>query len=581
MKFKYTRKNTSNGIIQNGDKSKPLDLPGWWVLLALTALVALAIFLLPQAGLWQKMQSMILSARGIQTVSFAESDSYFSNPYMGAVTFAKKRTSNYEGTIVVGGFTWAEIEKSKGNFDFREVENRNNYHYWVKDQNRQFMLGFALDNPTVSRKIDYNHIGIPIWLYEELKKEAETDYKQRLNRALQEGDRAAARAYEDALDRIRNDDAVMAEFNSSMKDNANIPGVGTFYRWSRDLPGGDVEYQVGFSPNYASPLIIEYHDKVLQAIANRYDNEKTYCIIMGSLGHWGEMHTYYILDRYAAGYYPSKEVASQYEKAYAKYFQNTLVSSRQPREVARDHNFGLHNHAFGHPQHTYDWFIDWFKNGYTCYFTGDSHPAMADFWKTAPSGAEFLSTGDNRFLKNSTIMDTIQQAKDTYLTWILQPWVPLNAETRFNMDKLLGKIGYRFAITEASFNKRVSAGENISITTKWRNGGTAPFYHDWPILVELQNSEGIVVAETVVIDSVRSLFPGTRKTFQTRLETPVNVAPGNYQLWVGIFNPENREAAIQLTLDDVPVRDHMVLIGEVEVSNRDHFAEPKLWLQNF
>ena len=514
-----------------------------------------------------------------QTHEFKDSTAYIPNPFMGPVGFAKNRISNYEGTIVVGGITWAEIERNKGQYDFTIAEMKNNYHFWVNEKNRQMMLGFVMDYPTPSNAIDYSHIDIPMWLYEELKKEAEADYNQRLDRARQEGNWAAVRAYEEALYRIRNDDQVMREFNRTFARTADIPGVGTFYRF-----GSGAGMQVGFSPNYHSPLILKYHDNVLAAVARRYDNDKTFCIVMGSLGHWGEMHTFFIQGPNYAGRYPGKAIASHYEQAYAKYFHNTLVSSRQPREVARDHDFGLHNHAFGHPQHTYDWFIDWFMNGYTCSYTGDSHPAMPDFWKRAPSGAEFLSTGDNKYLSNWHIDGTIQQAEDSYLTWILETWVPLHTETRTNMERLLSKIGYRFAITEAGFNKSVAAGENIALTTTWRNSGTAPFYHDWPIMVQLKNEQGKVVSGAIINPSVRSLFPGTSETYNTSIRTSSNLLPGQYDLYVGINNPGTGQPAISLAVEGLPNQGKLYHIGSIEVREAENDTEdkrlPALYLQS-
>jgi len=514
----------------------------------------------------------------ITTRTFKESGEYTSNPFMGPVARYSNKNPNYEGTIVVGGFTWAEIEKNKGEYDFTLAEKNNNYHYWINEKNRQFMHGLVMDSPSVSKKAGYDQIDIPMWLYEELKAEAVQTYSELLKHARATGDQSKISEYETALDKILNDQKVIDTFNRNMyladkipgpgereTGVANIPGVGTFYMWKMNLPDGKVEYQGGFSPNYSSPLLIEYHDRLMQAIARQYDNDNTFIIIMGSLGHWGEMHTTYIRGENDVGRYPSIAVASQYEQAYARYFKNTIVSSRYPRQVALDNNFGLHNHAFGHPQHTYDWFVDWYTSGYRCYFTNEHHPAMPDFWKTAPSGAAFLYTGDYRYITDKYIEDTLQQAKDTHLTWIYELRYNLSPEAEHNMNRLLSKIGYRFAITEASYNSSVPAGNIIELTTKWRNGGTAPFYYDWPIVVQLHGNEG-VVAEKTINESVRNIFPGSSKTYRTTMEVPKTLEPGQYQLWTGIINPKTQQAGIQLTLENIQEHEGMVLIGEVDVT---------------
>jgi len=502
-----------------------------------------------------------------QTLTYKETTEYLVNPYMGPVAFAHNRSPKFEGTLVAAGFTWADIEAAKGQYNFSGVEEEQNFRYWLNEKGRQLKIGFSMDYPTLSKTIGYDQIDIPRWLYEELKAEASQTYTKLLALARETGNQSKINQYTMALDRIQNDQKVIEDFNRTMADTADIPGVGTFYRFSTKLADGGVEYQVGFSPNYASPLLINYHATVMQALANRYDNDKTYAIIMGSVGHWGEMHTTFIRNTDNAGHYPGIAITTQYEEAYAKCFKNTIVSSRFPRQVALDNNFGLHNHAFGDPRHTYDWFVDLYSNGYTDYYTGDLHPAMPDFWKTAPSGAEFLYTGDYRFLTDSYIVSTLKQAEDTYLTWLVELWYDLSPEAERNMQRLMAKIGYRFVITEASFNTSVPAGGSIELTTKWRNSGTAPFYYDWPIVAQLQTAQGTVVAESMINDSVRNLFPGTTEEYDTLLKIPADAEPGTYQLWVGIFNPETGQAAINLAVKDMQEHNRMRYIGDIEINN--------------
>lgn len=517
----------------------------------------------------------------ITSVFFQESHDYYPNPFMGPVAPGHMGTRLVEGTLVVGGFNWVEIEAEKGIFDFTKAEEAINYHYWTEAEGSQLILGMSLDYPTLSREIGMEHIDIPLWMYEELKVEAEADYLRRLDAAHEHDDQESIELYNEALYRILNDEQLVAEFNRTFATTADIPGVGTFYRWRMDMPDGGVEYRGGFSPNYASPLLLEYHNRALKAVAERYDNEKTFAILMNSLGHWGEPHTYYIKDPDAAGHYPPKKIASRYEEKYAEYFENVFVSSRVPREVARDNNFGLHNHAFGDPQHTYDWFMDYYKFGYTSYHTGESYPAMPDFWKKAPSGGEFLYTGDQRFLEDENIEATIQMARDTHITWLNEAYFHMTEEAEVNQKLLFSKIGYRFMIESAAYSKQVTAGNPLIFKSNWKNSGTAPFYRDWPIIVRLQNAEGVIVVEKDIYSSVNSLFPNTRETYRLFLGVPPDLQPGMYQLWVGIVNPETGKAEIQLTLKNALTYENMVFVGEVEVSQSNWLSKIRYWLLHF
>lgn len=488
-----------------------------------------------------------LPGETFKTASFKESTEYIVNPFMGNVAQAENTYRYVDGTLVNAGFTWKQIEAVKGKFDFAAVEKKNNYDYWVNQEKNQMMVAFVMDVPLLTKTVGYEQLDIPRWLYDELKVEARTNYTKLLNDAKAANNTSKINEYTAALDKINNDQKVINDFNSSMATEADIPGVGTFYRYSMDTWNG-TEHRGGFSPNYASPLLLSYHNKALEGIAQRYDNEKTYSMIMGSLGHWGEMHTYYIQGENAAGRYPKAAISSKYEQAYADMFDNVHITLRNPRKVGADNNFGLHAHSFGDDQSIYDWYMDQYQNGYTDYYTGDFHPAMRDFWKTAPSGGEFLYTGDQRFLTNGYIENTIQQARDTRLTWFNEVWYGMDAETTANQEYFFSKIGYRFVIQNAKYSGSVAAGQPVTLQTTWKNAGTAPFYKDWDIKVQLRNSNNIVVSDAV-IGNAKNILTGNQYTYDTLINTPADLAPGNYDLFVGIFNPKTNQPEISLAIE--------------------------------
>lgn len=554
---------------KNLSKKKNRDLPAFRHLLpVMLLLVAGLVVVMSQMNRHDEVQGVLPVESFNRQVVFQEDSGYFINPFMGAVAPAKYRTRYMEGNLVVAGYTWREIESEQGKVDFEEVEEKNNYQYWIEEQQNRYMLMLVMDYPTLDREITQAHIDIPLWMYEALKTEAVADYTWRLEEARRRGDWEGIQEAERALNLIRNDQQVIRQFNASFADTADLPGVGTFYRWRMDLPNGGVEYRGGFSPNYESPLLLEYHNRVLAAVAARYDNEKTYAIVMGSLGHWGEMHTHFIQQLGAAGRYPVREIASRYEEKYAELFQQVMVSVRYPRQVALDHHFGLHNHAFGSAEETYRHYQNWYLNGYVDHYTGDSHPAMPDFWTTAPSGGEFLYTGDQRFLTDAYIDATIQMARDTHITWLNEAFFYMSDETRANQERLFSHIGYRIMIRQATYTSRAAPGNTLMVQTTWTNRGTAPFYLQWPLKVQLQTMAGANVAEAVVSDSVGSLFPGVVEVHDTRLEVPEDLTPGTYGLWVGIVNPDTGEMPVRLTVKGVPQRNNLVYVGEVTVAGR-------------
>lgn len=532
------------------------------LLITSSIIIIAAIIGIRDQGTQSNPMITIGNGESMSEVVFEESSEYIVNPYMGAVAPAKYTRRIVDGTLVAASYSWADIESVKGVYDFTKAEQDNNFDYWVNQQQNQYMLHFAMDEPKLSDHIGYEQIDIPMWLYNELKQEALTSYRALLQEAENRGDSSAQINYRNSIDKIQNDREAIEEFNASNKEIEDIPGVGTFYRYTTDTINGP-EIRGGFSPNYSSPLILKYHSNVLKAIAERYDNENTYAMVMGSLGHWGEMHTDYIKDKTASGRYPDKETAQRYEQAYADSFKNVLVSSRYPRQVAKNNNFGLHNHAFGSPKHTYSLFKEIYEKGYKDSYTGDTHPAMKDFWRTAPSGGEFLYTGDQRYLLDENIDATVQQAKDTHLTWFNEVWYGMDEETTGNMFYFYSKIGYRIAIESAEFTSLLKSGEAIKVESIWKNNGTAPFYKDAAIKAVLIAADGSKKAEAIIESNLKTLMPGIKKSYFTDLSTS-GVEKGSYSLYVGIYEKDKEYPTIKLAVKNKDY-DNMYFVGNITI----------------
>ena len=498
----------------------------------------------------------------MEEVFFEESFDYITNPYMGAVAPAKYRKRQVDGTLVTASYTWREIENEKGIYDFRQVENDNNFLYWTNEMNNNYVFIFQMDVPKLTWEIGYNEIDIPLWLYEELRQEAIKTYTVLLEEAVKEKDRNKIRTYTNSLYKIQNDEEIIEEFNRKGNITADIPGVGTFYRYYLETKDG-AEVRGGFSPNYKSKLVIDYHRNIMEILAERYDNEVTYAVVMGSLGHWGEMHTHYIQGKEDSGRYPVKEIAQQYENVYAEVFENVIISSRYPREVAKENNFGLHSHSFGDHFSIYDLYLDHIQNGYTDYYTKDKHPGMPQFWENAPSGGEFLYTGDQRYLKDDHIKSTIKQAEDTHLTWFNEVWYGLDEETEKNQNYFFSKIGYRFVLDKASYSQWTSPSGTVNVELYMRNPGTAPFYKDWEIRALLIDGDNQVKASSV-IGNIKELRQKDEKVYKGDILLPRNFKSGVYTLKIGIFDPEKDVPRIRLAITD-STEDYLYTLGEVSI----------------
>lgn len=311
------------------------------------------------------------------------------------------------------------------------------------------------------------------------------------------------------------------------------------------------EWGSGFSPNYKNSKLINYHEKLIEALAERYNQDSFIAFIeLGSLGHWGEWHT---LQQEGVDIpFPKLSIAETYVKHYTERFTGKILLMRRPHQIALDNNMGLYNDMFGRGDHTIDEFYSWVTNGYTFWLTGEKNPSMIDSWKTAPIGGELAPTKEwGDYFSSSSISETMEQLQATHVSW-LGPSSPANYSPndkyQTGINRLLKKIGYHFRVAEVKYKKSGEAGSKLSLEMEWENSGVAPFYFEWPLELSLANKEGrIIYKETASVD-IREWLPG-RYSIEEFISIPHDLKKGVYQVNVAILDPELMEPAIHLEME--------------------------------
>ncbi|SDT25259.1 Beta-galactosidase [Paenibacillaceae bacterium GAS479] len=454
-----------------------------------------------------------------------ESFEVLNNPFIGWAGWAKSN-SHPDGTpypqehsLVYVGVTWRELEPEKGVFDWEGIEKKYQFDYW-KSLGKRINLRLVLDTPTGEP-----HMDIPDWLYEEL-------------------------------------------------DAAGDPG--THYKgFSRDV-------RAGFSPNYDSPILIKEHKRMIDAVAARYDNDSIIAHLqLGSLGHWGEWHTWPA----GTGVFPKLSVSNQYVQHYLDAFKNTPLGMRKPFPVAKEQNMGLFNDVFGIKSST-DEFIGWSKKGWSGIkeFVDDPSQAdailaasiMPDYWKTNYSGGEFANGDAESFLTDDTVMESLRQMRDSHTSWLgpsSPASTPYGTEIQSNIDTMQRLMGYRFVVEAVKSSSAANAGSEITVESIWNNKGVAPFYRDWNIEYSLRNTEGEVVykLQDTATDLI-NLLPG-RHNVSAALKLPATLKSGTYQLEAAIIDPSTSQPGVKLAIGDEQ-SDGRYKIGSVVVTGTDSSSTP-------
>ena len=214
----------------------------------------------------------------------------------------------------------------------------------------------------------------------------------------------------------------------------------------KEINGDGTWYDGGFSPNYKNKVLIQNHQRVINALAQRYGNNPGLAFIqMGSIGHWGEFHTLY-LKAPDSGYMPGTGISDQYVSHYLSAFKKEKILMRRPFQTAKDNKLGLYNDMFGDKTET-ERFIRYFNNGYANNGDWDLRrqlSAMPDFWKYAPSGGEFRKC--NAISLGYCHFSTIRLAAESHISFLgpRRPADPAKVRTSKNIDALHKTMGYRF-----------------------------------------------------------------------------------------------------------------------------------------
>lgn len=319
-----------------------------------------------------------------------------------------------------------------------------------------------------------------------------------------------------------------------------IKGDGTWY---------DTDHGRGFSPNYGNPVLISYHERLIKALAARYNkNPMIPVIALGSIGHWGEWHTKQSPELYIP--FPGLEITDRYVLHYIDNFTEKLIIMRRPFRIAKENKFGLFNDSFGNRLQTYNYFVDYINNGYYDYLAGTRQPAMPEFWKYAPSGGEVAAPSGTDCFDNLHIESTIRQIKDCHTSW-LGPSCPANqpygSVNQGNYNLALRTMGYRFVLCSARHQRRVKAGDALLVDMEWKNKGVAPFYYRWPLELSLSGPGNKVVFSVNTPEDIRTWLPGSIKT-SCSVRIPPTLPKGRYTLCVAILNPYTGKPAIQLAV---------------------------------
>lgn len=328
-------------------------------------------------------------------------------------------------------------------------------------------------------------------------------------------------------------------------------GDGTWY---------DCSYGKGYSPNYSNPVMIEEHRELLHALGEYYAGDLQLGFVeLGSLGHWGEWHV-----NSSAGIpgFPKAEIYNQYVEAYLDVFPSSKLLLRRPVAIAGERGLGLYNDSFGVTSHE-EW-LSWIANGYVSGQSQEEIAGMPEFWKVAPSGGEFATTYEEAYYVSEGYEETLAYIKNSHTTF-LGPRSGAgveDAELAEAVRNMNAELGYCFRLKEATWTKKVWF-PNYLLKLQIENLGVAPFYENWPMLVQIRNEEGQIVFSEEYEVSPEKWLPG--ESTVKILMKDLTLVTGTYTIEAGMVDPLTGRPGIAFANESVGETEFLYKVMEFTI----------------
>ena len=318
-------------------------------------------------------------------------------------------------------------------------------------------------------------------------------------------------------------------------------GDGVFY---------DIDYGMGYCPDYSNEAFIEAHRAALQALGEYFSQDTFLAYVeLGSLGHWGEWHT---LHEAGLPAMPDMDTCWQYANHYSDSFINAKLLMRRNYVIAADGNMGLYNDMVGHAGDTQEW-LDWQKDGGYYELPDGSLPykPMEEVWNTAPVGGEFTGSIPMEQILTEDLTQTLAYIEQSHMTF-LGPHTPLryeNAEEDMaeKIAAVEAQLGYRYWISHLSVDISYMD-QTFEISLTWENSGAAPVYFEWPVMMYVYDKDGSLKYWDSVDLSLTELIPGASVT--TTNSIPFNdLFREGYTIGIGILDPMTEQPAVELCMN--------------------------------
>ena len=295
---------------------------------------------------------------------------------------------------------------------------------------------------------------------------------------------------------------------------------------------------VSMTPDYESLQLRHALVETIAAMGAKYDGDPRIGFIeVGTLGFWGEWHTYPSTDRMA-----SRHVQNEVLQAFEDGFRKTKLLARYPVGDSRANYTSNVTRNVGYHDDSFTWSTRCSGDASWHFMSQMVNANATNKWKTNPIGGELYPQLNEHVFEETcehngkSASDFIETVNDTHASY-MRLWAVfeegLSGDRRIRAEEAVRRMGYDLHFREASVEH---VGGNFELTAELENHGVAPFYYNWPLTVGLLDAAGKTIQEWSVDWRIDGVVPGDARVFRATL-SPDSDAPEGARVAVRVANP--------------------------------------------
>ncbi len=315
----------------------------------------------------------------------------------------------------------------------------------------------------------------------------------------------------------------------------DVPG------WYRKLTGEDPKAKLPdakWRVNPENPNYARCFARFIRALGRRYDGHPGMELVdISIVGAWGEGSGSELL---------SEPVREELLDAYIQSFRKTPLVIQPTDE---------RTNGYANAKATVGWRVDCLGDMggfsktwchmYDYYPQGIVRLGLADAWKKAPVTMEACWVMQHWKNQGWDLDYIIDQSLKWHISSFNNKSSAVPPEWKPKVDAWLKKMGYRFVLRKFTYPAAVQAGGQLAFTSWWENKGVAPCYRPFPLALRLKGTAGATVLTTSA--DIRAWLPGD-SLYDDAAYLPADLAPGEYELAIGIVDPQTRAPAVKLAI---------------------------------